>query len=132
MDALFRRSQRDTMKSPAASSPPPRVARASSRPNFPENASGTLTVRRDRSANLLYKLTLVLAASRRANIICNLDVVNSWRVLRTCAGPGEKTGRSPSQTGHGAPERCAKQEIQRRRFSVNQQTRKRRNVFLSS
>ena len=81
--------------------------------------------------NLLYKPTLVPAASRCAHIVCSLDVLNSCFVLRTRSGPGEKTGRSASQAGHGAAERCAKQEIYRRRFGVHQQTCKRWGVLRS-
>lgn len=61
--------------------------------------------------NLLYKRTLVPAASRRANIVCGLFAANNCFVLRTRPGPGEKAGRSASQAGHGAAERCAEQEI---------------------
>jgi len=68
--------------------------------------------------NLLYKPTLVPAASRCAHIVCSLDVLNSCFVLRTRSGPGKKTGRSASQAGHDAAERCAKQEIYRRRFGI--------------
>ena len=96
-----------------------------------KGASGTLPLRHHCSANLLYKRTPVPAASRRANIVCSLDVANSCRVLRTRSGPGEKAARSASQAGHGAAERCAEQEIWRRWFGVHQQTRKRRKLFCS-
>ena len=99
--------------------------------NSPEGASGTLPLRRHCSANLLYKRTLVPAASRRANIVCSLVPNNSCFVLRTRSGPGEKTARSASQAGHDPSERCAKQEIWWRRFGIHQQTRKRRNLFHS-
>ena len=70
--------------------------------------------------NLLYKPIPVPAASRCAQIICRLGHINSWLVLRTCSGPGEKTGRSASQAGHGAAERRAKQEISWGRFGVHE------------
>ena len=61
--------------------------------------------------NLLYKPILVPPASRCANLVCSLVPANSCFVLRTRSGPGEKTARSASQAGHGAAERCAKQEF---------------------
>src|SRR6266705_2299872 len=81
--------------------------------------------------NLLYKPTLVPAVSRCAHIVCSLDILNSCFVLRTRSGPGEKTGRSASQAGHDAAERCAKQKIYGGRCGVHQQTRKRRNLLRS-
>src|SRR4030095_6403967 len=70
--------------------------------------------------NLLYKPTLVPAASRCARILSSLGITNSWFVLRTCPGPGEKTGRSASEARHDAAERCAKQEVYWGRFGLPQ------------
>ena len=60
---------------------------------------------------------LGLSKGRQTRVTENLKISSSQALI---AYSGEKTGRSAYQAGHGAAERCAKQEIYRRRFGVHQ------------
>src|SRR5207245_10061380 len=84
---------------------------------------------REWSVNLLYKRTLIPAASHCAKIPRRLRATACYSFLRPRSGSGKKAGRSPAQAGHDFAEQRTKQEIHRRRFGLDQQTGERRHIL---